>query len=60
MYNVSKSIGKGGHIMVSKKLYVCTDVLAACAGCGVPSSLQPLSFYEIHCDIVFSGKHLFA
>ena len=46
--------------MVSKKLYVCADILAACAGCGVSYSLQPLSFYEIHCDIVFSGKHLFA
>lgn len=46
--------------MVSKKLYVCADILAACAGCGVPYSLQPLSFYEINCNIVFSGKHLFA
>ena len=46
--------------MVSKKFCVCANILAACTGCGVPYSLQPLSFYEINCDIVFSGKHLFA
>lgn len=46
--------------MVSKKLYVCADILAAYAGCGVSYSLQPLSFYEDDCDIVFSGKHLSA
>lgn len=45
--------------MVSSKLYVCADILAACAGCGVSYSLQPLSFYEAACNTVFSGKHLF-
>lgn len=46
--------------MASKKTYVCADVLAACAGCGAPYSLQLLSFHETNGNTVFSGKHLFA
>lgn len=46
--------------MISKKAHVCGNVLASCAGCGAPYSLQSLSLCEINGNIVFFGKHLFA
>lgn len=45
--------------MTGKKISICANILAACAGCGVSYSPQPLSLCGSNCDIVFSGKHLF-
>lgn len=46
--------------MTGKKIGICAIVPAVCAGCGVFFSPQPLSLCGSNCDIVFSGKHLFA